>query len=156
MEDVRLMGQSEILTHMRSIARADGTAALEVKDCGMDFLSALIKKEKQQFPYSALAQDGVIDYNGVCFVGDAKSNSLCLGDMSDYRKILNIQLSDGGLLKVNTDNLEDLRKSIGLFSTRDQALILKAICAYHHQKGVENSKEFLKSSELNQIANRAN
>ena len=30
-------------------------------------------------PYSALAQDGVIQYNGVTFICDSDTNSICLG-----------------------------------------------------------------------------
>ena len=41
-------------------------------------------------PYSHLAKDGLIEYNGVVFVCDYKRNSICLGDVSDSKNVLNI------------------------------------------------------------------
>lgn len=51
-------------------------------------------------PYGNLAKDGVIIYNGVLFTCDEKTNSICLGDVSDPKKTINITLSGGGHLKV--------------------------------------------------------
>ena len=74
-----------------------------------------------------LAQDGVITYNGVTFVCDERTNSICLGDMSDKSKVLNIALSGGGCLKVNRDNIGDLSACVGMFSPEDLNLIMRAI-----------------------------
>ena len=49
-----------------------------------------ISYKNADVPYGELAQDGVIQYNGVIFVCDEKTNSICLGDMSDKSKVLNI------------------------------------------------------------------
>lgn len=78
-------------------------------------------------PYSYLAKDGIIDYKGIIFVCDTERKALCLGDMSDPKKCLNIPLSGGGSLIVNRDNLGDLAKAIGMFSPEDVNRILRAI-----------------------------
>ena len=86
-----------------------------------------ISYKNADVPYGELAQDGVIQYNGVIFVCDEKTNSICLGDMSDKSKVLNIALSDGGCLKVNRDNIGDLSACVGMFSPEDLNLIMRAI-----------------------------
>lgn len=83
-------------------------------------------------PYSALAQDGVIQYNGVTFICDSDTNSICLGDMSNPKKVLNIPLSSGGHLKVNVDNLDAIPQASGMFSAEDMGAILRAISEYKH------------------------
>ncbi|MDE6517540.1 MAG: hypothetical protein K2L18_06815, partial [Acetatifactor sp.] len=62
-------------------------------------------------PYGYLAKDGVITYNGVTFTCDEKTNSICLGDMTDKKQVINIPLSGGGHLKVNRQNLGQLSKA---------------------------------------------
>ena len=84
-------------------------------------------RQAAKVPYGYLAKDGMITYNGVIFVCDEKTNSICLGDMTDKKKVLNIPLSGGGHLKVNRDNLGDLSKAIGMFSPEDVNRILRAI-----------------------------
>lgn len=78
-------------------------------------------------PYGHLARDGVINYNGVTFVCDEKTNSICLGDMTDKSQVLCITLSGGGHLNVNRANIGQLSKAIGMFSPEDVNLILRAI-----------------------------
>ncbi|MBR5565605.1 MAG: hypothetical protein IKW08_05495 [Roseburia sp.] len=78
-------------------------------------------------PYGYLAKNGVIEYNGVIFVCDEIHNAICLGDMTDESKVLNIPLSEGGCLKVNRDNLNDLAKAISMFSPEDIKRIMEAI-----------------------------
>ena len=78
-------------------------------------------------PYVYLAKDGEIDYNGVIFRLDTKQNQLKLGDTSDKSQCLNIQLSGGGYLIVNKDNLGQLSDAIGMFNAKDQFLILNAL-----------------------------
>lgn len=84
-------------------------------------------RQAAKVPYGYLAKDGMITYNGVIFVCDEKTNSICLGDMTDKKKVLNIPLSGGGHLKVNRDNLGDLSKAISMFSPEDVNRILRAI-----------------------------
>ena len=50
---------------------------------------------------------------------------------SIYNNILNIPLSQGGVLKVNIDSLEELSKAIGMFSPEDQNRIMRAIAQYN-------------------------
>ena len=83
-------------------------------------------------PYSHLAKDGLIEYNGVVFVCDYKRNSICLGDVSDSKNVLNISLPSGGNLKVNVDNLGDLSKAAGMFTPADLNAIMRAIAQYNH------------------------
>ena len=108
----------------------------DVEDSVSDFISQeAIQKivgNRGKMPYASLAdENGIIEYNGVRFVGDLENNALCLGDMTDYNNILNIPLSKGGVLKVNIDSLEDLSKAIGMFSPEDQNRIMRAIAQYN-------------------------
>lgn len=91
------------------------------------FIAKLNGTYKETVPYGYLAQDGVINYNGVTFVCDEQKNAICLGDMSDKRNVLTIPLSDGGCLMVNRSNLGDLSKAMSMFSPEDINLILRAI-----------------------------
>ena len=90
-------------------------------------LANMGKDPKKKAPYSHLAKDGVIEYNGVVFVCDYKHNALCLGDVSNPKDVIYVALSGGGTLQVNRDNLDDLAKAIGMFSPEDVNLILRAI-----------------------------
>lgn len=84
-------------------------------------------REKAKVPYEYLAKDGMIEYNGVVFVCDETTNSICLGDVSDKEKTLIIPLEGGGCLKVNRDNLDELQNAISMFSPEDINRILRAI-----------------------------
>lgn len=83
--------------------------------------------EDNGVPYYYMAKDGIIDYNGIVFVCDEEHKALCLGNVSDKSKCLNIPLSGGGSLIVNRDNLDSLAKAIGMFSPEDVNLIMRAI-----------------------------
>lgn len=85
------------------------------------------QEERLNVPYSAMAKDGIIEYNGVVFSCDAERNAICLGDMSNEGNVLTIPLSGGGCLKVNRDNIDQLSKAIGMFSPEDINLIMRAI-----------------------------
>ena len=83
-------------------------------------------------PYGYMEKDGVIEYNGVIFACDYKTNSICLGDMGNPKKVLNINLPSGGHLKVNINNFGDISKAVGMFSPEDLNAILRAIAQYNH------------------------
>ena len=83
-------------------------------------------RKPPKVPYEHLAKDGVINYNGVCFICDEKTNSICLGDMTDEKNVLNIPLSGGGHLKVNRANLGELSRAVGMVSPEDLNLIMRA------------------------------
>lgn len=57
-------------------------------------------RQASKVPYGYLAKDGIITYNGVTFVCDEKTNSICLGDLA---------------------------KAIGMFSPEDVNRIMRAI-----------------------------
>lgn len=88
-------------------------------------------------PYGNLAKNGVIEYKGVIFTCDEKSNSICLGDMTDSDNVITINLSGGGHLKVNRDNISQLSKAISMFSPEDINRILRAL----HQDAKIRSKQ---------------
>lgn len=90
-------------------------------------LSSMGKDPNKKAPYSYLAKDGIIDYNGVVFVCDYKNNALCLGDVSNPKDVIYVGLANGGTLQVNRDNIDDLSKAIGMFSPEDVNRILRAI-----------------------------
>lgn len=98
---------------------------------GKDFyadISRLPEHEvKQEAPYSYLAEDGMIVYNGTVFVCDNEKNRICLGDVSDRNQCINIPLAKGGNLLVNRDCIGALMKAIGMFSPEDKVRIMKAV-----------------------------
>lgn len=102
-------------------------------------------------PYGYLAKDGVIEYNGVIFVCDEKTNSICLGDVSDPKQVINVALSGGGNLKLNRNNIGDLSKAAGMFSPRDLNLIMRAIA---QDTKIQSMKKELDDME-NSIGNEA-
>lgn len=107
--------------------------------------------EAPKVPYGRLAKDGVIIYNGVCFVCDEKTNSICLGDMTDEENVLNIPLSGGGHLKVNRDSIGLLSKAAGMFTPEDLNLIMRAISQDTRIQAVKNEIEDEKANVGNQL-----
>lgn len=99
-------------------------------------------------PYGYLAKNGIIEYNGTVFICDEKTNSICLGDVSDTKNTLVIPLSEGGCLKINRDNLDELQGAIGMFSPEDVNRILRAI--------TQDNKAREKLQELEETKNGEN
>ena len=125
------MGINEI-QNMMSLASAEVQDGRKVNLSGRKASFSEVLEEKQQkCPYSHLAKDGVIEYNGVTFACDYRTNSLCLGDMSDSNNVLNISLPSGGNLLVNVDNLGDLSNAVGMFSPADLNAIMRAVAKYN-------------------------
>ncbi len=115
----------------------------------------LLTKDRKtsKVPYSYLADEkGVIQYNGVVFQCDEKSNALCLGDMSKKDNVLTIYLSGGGTLKVNRDSISSLSKAIGMFSPEDVKRILVAISTDAKLKGKLKEMEDEVSKELEKLS----
>lgn len=108
-------------------------------------------RQPSKVPYGYLAKDGVIEYNGVCFVCDEKTNSICLGDMTDEKQVLNIPLSGGGHLKVNRANLGQLSKAIGMFCPEDVNLIMRAIAQDNKIQSVKEEIEDTEASVGSQL-----
>lgn len=117
---------------------------------GRNLLSSIDTAPK--VPYGYLARDGVITYNGVQFVCDEKTNSICLGDMTDKKQVINIPLSGGGHLKVNRANLGQLSKAIGMFSPEDINRILRTIHLDTKVQSMQKEVEDLEASVGEQIA----
>lgn len=133
------------VTHDR---RTDRAASVEKSD---PFPQISAEKPKT-CPYDYLAKDGLIEYNGVTFVCDYKTNSICLGDMSNEKDVRNISLPSGGNLKVNVNNFGDLAKAAGMFSPADLNAIMRAIAQYNHCTSKLNE---LEEEETKTIENAA-
>ncbi len=131
-------------TDKSSGERAEAVRIYEAVTAGKDPLEGL--RQTAKVPYGYLAKDGVIEYNGVCFVCDERTNSICLGDMTDNSKVLTIALSGGGSLKVNRDSLGTLSKAIGMFSPEDVNLILRAIAQDTKIQSMKNEVEDMEAS----------
>lgn len=86
-----------------------------------------LEEQKSEVPYSYLAKDGMIEYNGVIFVCDEEHRAICLGDMTKAENVITIPLAEGGCLKVNRNNLSELSQAISMFSPADIRRILVAI-----------------------------
>lgn len=107
----------------RNLSAASSEYSMSIEDAMKQARAAM----NNGAPYSYLAKDGIIDYNGVIFVCDTEHNAIRLGDTSNPKNCISINLSNGGSLIVNRDNLGDLAKAIGMFSPEDVNLILRAI-----------------------------
>lgn len=101
---------------------------------------------ESKVPYSYLAKDGVIEYNGVTFVCDEDKHAICLGDMQDKKNVLTIPLEKGGSLMVHRDNLGELSKAMDMFSPEDKKRILWAISTDQKCKKTEEEIEEDKNS----------
>lgn len=132
-------------THKTAKAESDGNPFQKQ-------LINTIRGAAPKVPYGYLAKDGVITYNDVQFSCDEKTNSICLGDVSDPKKVINIPLSGGGHLKVNRENLGQLSKAIGMFSPEDVNLILRAIHLDTKLQSVQKEVEDLEAGVGEQIA----
>lgn len=103
-------------------------------------------RQPTKVPYGHLAKDGIIDYNGVIFVCDEDTNSICLGDMTNKKNVLSITLSGGGHLLVNRDSIGQLAKAIGMFSPEDVNLILRAIALDTKLQSIQQELEDMENS----------
>lgn len=97
------------------------------------FGQKLQDETEKKCPYSFLAKDGIIQYNGVTFVCDYKQNAITLGNMYEKNKILKIALLSGGSLHVNVDNIDTLSKAASMFTLEDLNAIMRAIHEYNRR-----------------------
>lgn len=112
----------------------------------------ILAEKTPKCPYDHLAKDGLIQYNGVTLVCDYKTNSICLGDMSNPKDVLTISLPSGGSLKVNVRNFGDISKLAGMFSPQDLNAIMRAIYQYNHCVSTVNEME---EEEINTVESAA-
>ena len=100
---------------------------------------------ESKVPYSHLAKDGVIQYNGVVFVCDEVNQAICLGDMNDRKNVISIELENGGRLMVNRNNFSELQSAITMFTPEDINRILRAIA--------DDQKEQKELQEIDEMVN---
>lgn len=114
----------------------------------IDINKSALPEKGNKAPYSHLAdENGVIDYKGAIFQCDNEKRTISLGDMSNKDKVLTIPLSDGGSLKVNLDNIDELAGAIGMFSPEDVNLILRALRMNAKIKELKKELEDIKSGD---------
>lgn len=93
-----------------------------------------LESENRYFRYAD--ERGVIDYNGIIFYCDAKTDTLKLGDCSNVSDCIQISLAEGGFLLVNRNNLNQLFDALSFFSPEDMVRILQVL---QKEKMSENS-----------------
>ena len=116
--------ESRFAESIEGLAKEDNTVKTPVTR-GVQLTRHIEGKDK--VPYGEMAENGVIEYEGVVFVCDYDHNRLTLGDTSNEKNCINIPLSGGGSLLVNRDNIDDLSRAIGMFSPEDVKRILEAL-----------------------------
>ena len=134
----------------RDTERPQAARIYDAVTAGKESPSACIR-EVPKVPYGNLAQDGVINYNGICFVCDERTNSICLGNMEEKDKVINITLSGGGHLRVNRDNIGDLARAAGMFSPEDLNLIMRAIARDTKIQSMKQEMDDMKADVGNRI-----
>ncbi len=139
-------GEESQATSQRSEAEKIYQAAVSGKKNPLEEL-----RHAPKVPYEHLAKGGVIEYNGVCFVCDEDTNSICLGDMTDKKNVLTIALSGGGFLKVNRANIGELSRAAGMFTPEDLNLIMRAIAQDTKLQATEKELEDMEANVGNQL-----
>lgn len=126
----RLMNLSAV--EMRGTARRENVASEAETNADSPSFDQIHSDKQVQCPYGYLAKDGVIQYNGATFMCDPDTNSICMGDMWDPKKVLNVNLPSGGQLKININNFGDISRAVSMFSPEDLGAIMRAIYQYNH------------------------
>lgn len=119
---IQITESKQVQSYFEGAAKAKGG-----KDFYADISQLPEHQVEQKAPYSYLAEDGMIVYNGTVFVCDDEKNRITLGDVSDRNQCINIPLAKGGSLLVNRDCIGSLMKAIGMFSPEDKVRIMKAV-----------------------------
>ena len=124
----------------------------EAKETSISFASHLSEASEKKCPYSFLAKDGIINYNGVIFNCDYEQNAITLGNMYEKEKVLKIYLPSGGALHVNLDNINQLSKAAGMFTPEDLNAILRALHEYNHCTRKRHEIEEEESKPIGDVA----
>ena len=103
-----------------------------------------VAREAKVCPYSSLAKDGIIENNGNIFICDYENNRITLGDMTNKKDCIFIDLPSGGVLGVNKNAMSSLADSMEMFSPEDQQAIMNAMMIYNM---VEDKKKELEEDE---------
>lgn len=110
----------------------------------------------RQSPYGAMANaNGIINYNGVTYVYNSTDKYLDLGDMTDQDQVLRIPLSTGDTLRVNRDNIDQVAKSISMFTPADQKRIMDAIYTDAKCRGKKLEAEEFKKKVMDAILDKS-
>ncbi len=121
-----LTGQGHIYTHSLKPSenmRSKSTFLEMFNNAAQEYV-----KDNRPCEYFDLAgKDGIIQYNRATFVCNKENNTLELGDCSNESNCIRVKLSKGGSLLVNRENVDELLMSIGMFSSKDQGLIMQAV-----------------------------
>ena len=133
----------------RPLGSAAGKETTPVISETESFGQKLQAETEKKCPYSFLAKNGVIQYNGVTFMCDYKQNAITLGNMYERDKVLKIALPSGGSLHVNVDNIDTLSKAASMFTPEDLNAIMRAIHEYNHctRKRMEIEEEKAETAE---------
>lgn len=121
------------------------------QNSGQISFGQVLENKQVDCPYSYLAKDGVINYNGVTLVCDPQTNSICLGDMSNEKEVLTINLPSGGNLKVNINNFGDISRAAGMFTPEDLNAIMRAISQYNHCVRKQNEIEEVEANAAEKV-----
>lgn len=105
---------------------------------GNNNIPIAMRREPAKFPYEHLAKDGIINYKGVVFVCDENKNALLLGDCSNPKNCISVNLENGGRLIVNRENLNELADAISMFSPED---IRRILCAIADDKKIQATQK---------------
>lgn len=116
----------------KAVTEARKEYAAKTEKAMEEFCQTLRSASEKKCPYDYMAKNGIIEYNGVVFNCDYKKNAITLGDMSDQKRVLKINLPSGGGLHINVDNLGDISKAAGMFTPEDLKAIMRAIHEYNH------------------------
>jgi hypothetical protein len=137
------LSPEELYESMKTTTNYSTVSVTEISDSALRTVTDELNKNKAvNVPYSELVDDtGMINYNSVTYTCDPQSNAICLGDMSNPEDVLTIPLSGGGCLKVNRDNIDELSKSIGMFSPEDVKRIMDALAQDAKAKKTKNEIE---------------
>ena len=133
----------------QSYNSAVGKESVPGVDKTESFGQTLQAETEKKCPYSFLAKDGIIEYNGVVFECDYSQNAITLGNMYEKDKVLRIALPSGGSLHVNIDNIDALARAADMFTPEDLNAIMRAIHEYNHctRKRLEIEEEKSESPE---------
>ena len=84
------MGEMDVL-HAFDVTEVRSQSRKKTEQSKEDLsFSQVLNKKQQRCPYSSRAENGEIHYKGTTFTCDEKTNSICLGDMSNPKDILMI------------------------------------------------------------------
>lgn len=98
---------------------------------------------------------GTATYNGVNISFDSENQQMNVGDMSDTRNVITVALSNGGVLRFNTNNIDDISKMLDMFSPEDIKHIMEAITKHNIAVSMQKEIDDAKASVASETAETA-